>query len=187
MAISNIAFSHVEWDQDAWQELLTMPGNPDVIEAPPMTPALPQAIPSKFRVEPSVVTKTFFCHIEGCGKGYTAKYDLKQHFAKKHSSQEYLGNPEFKDKKSKEGKPFPCSYADCPSGFRYPQDLRKHLQGKHGDQPKLSESEKAKKLSKKLPCSWPACKFGFEERFQFDRHMDRKHGGKVFEQAQVNK
>lgn len=170
-------------NEGAPQPIFPMPA-PMQMETPPLASHIIDVVPAEAVVEEKrhrVIMKTFLCHVEGCGKGYSAKHDLKMHLAQKHDPQEYSGNPEFKDKKTKEGKPWPCPHEDCPSGYEKRHDLNKHLLGKHAKKPGLSESERAEKLSKQFSCSWPDCKFGFDERWAINKHVDRKHGGKAFE------
>jgi len=102
--------------------------------------------------------KRFFqCPIEGCGKKYGRRGDLKFHVLHKHPVYDDLPDEISKPKSGKEGKDFPCPLRDCVCGFKHLRDLRRHLRTKHPENAtQLEKSINAAKVSEYIPINFDA-------------------------------
>jgi hypothetical protein len=78
------------------------------------------------------------CPVEGCGKTYRFKGDLKYHAQHKHMELPDLPAQISRPRSDKVGKEYPCPWQSCASGFKWERDLKRHIKVKHNCDPEYA-------------------------------------------------
>jgi len=78
------------------------------------------------------------CPVDGCGKTYRFKGDLKYHAQHKHMELPELPSQISRPRSDKIGKEYPCPWQSCASGFKWERDLKRHIKVKHNCDPEYA-------------------------------------------------